>query len=678
MDIRCNNCFNLYDSEFEMCPYCGYSKGDPAQEPYFLVPGTVLAGRYTIGKAVGFGGFGITYKSWDNQLESVVAIKEYYPSGIVNRPPGTSELILFSGEKRKEFEFGLSRFIEEARNTTKFNSCENIVNVYEYFEENNTAYFVMEFLDGVNLSEYLSMNGGKLPLETSLDIIFKICNALKYVHEAGFIHRDISPDNIFMCKNGAVKLIDFGAARFSSEEEKSFTIILKPGFAPPEQYEQVSDQGPKTDVYALGATLYYIMTGVKPDESSNRKIQDIVEEPNKIDSSIPQYINDTILKAMAMEPSLRFESVDDFEKSLRKQIKVTSLKKEKQTRKRKRLAGIMSLAAVLVVIATIFGANVKKKSEVIKLDAANITIWYTASEGDAIDEAYKKVIAEFAEVEEHKDVKITAKCFPAGRYDYELSLAINSGKTPSLFMSTNLDDTSLEKTADIKTILFPENQGKIYFLINSFLTGGVKDCYYLDDYEKLFPTHRQIPVSFNLPVLYINTSKSSAKDIKSVSSYKDIAQYIENGETVLVSPLLIDFFKNQFGAPKTATFTEGTVDDFTQGEYSFFLGDTSAYFNVRKMLSDGTGIPKVAEIKMKNLPCEFNTLWSVGTQEKNEKAAACRLLSFLLTANAQSRIYGRSNSEKALPINKDALAAIAETYEDLRFIDHSVKNSTVD
>ena len=181
MDVRCNNCFNIYDSEFEMCPYCGYSKGDPAQEPYFLVPGTVLAGRYTIGKAVGFGGFGITYKSWDNQLESVVAIKEYYPSGIVNRPPGTGELILFSGEKRKEFEFGLSRFIEEARNTTKFNSCENIVNVYEYFEENNTAYFVMEFLDGMNLSEYITVNGGKLPLDTSLDIIFKICNVYRPV-----------------------------------------------------------------------------------------------------------------------------------------------------------------------------------------------------------------------------------------------------------------------------------------------------------------------------------------------------------------------------------------------------------------------------------------------------------------------------------------------------------------
>ena len=657
-----------------MCPYCGYSKGDPAQEPYFLTPGTVLSGRYTIGKAVGFGGFGITYKAWDNQLESVVAIKEYYPSGIVNRPPGTSELILFSGEKRKEFEFGLSRFIEEARNTTKFNSCENIVNVYEYFEDNNTAYFVMEFLDGMNLSEYISVNGGKLPLDTGLDITFKICNALKQVHEAGFIHRDISPDNIFMCKNGAVKLIDFGAARFSSEEEKSFTIILKPGFAPPEQYEQVSDQGPKTDVYALGATLYYIITGVKPDESSNRKIQDIVEEPNKLDDSIPQYINDTILKAMAMEPSLRFESVDEFEKSLRKEIKVTSLKKEKKLRKRKRLAGILSLATVLVMIAAVFGANVKKKAEAIKLEDAEISVWYVANEGDDIDASYRKAIEEFTK--EYKNVKINIKCFPAGRYDYELSLLKDSGKLPSLFMSSYQTEEVLKKTADINSVLFPEDLGKMYFLINSFLSGSVKDYYYLSDYESLFPDHKQIPASFNLPVLYINSSKSGAKDLKAVSSYKDIAEYIAAGETIIVNPALVEFYEKGFNAPQ-GTFTEGTDELFAEGDYSFYFGDTSSYFDIRKMLSAGTGVPRVVEIKVKGLPCTFNTLWSVGATKENENAAACRLLSFLLTANAQSIIYGRSNSEKALPINKDAIAAIEGIYEELKFIENSIKNSAV-
>ena len=128
---------------------------------------------------LGFGGFGITYKAWDKKLDSVVAIKEYYPSGIVNRPPGTNKLLLFSGRKKKEFEYGLVRFIDEARNMTKFNAHKNIVNVYEYFEENNTAYIVMEFLDGCALDEYMKDNGGKLSVDRSLEIIFNICNALK-------------------------------------------------------------------------------------------------------------------------------------------------------------------------------------------------------------------------------------------------------------------------------------------------------------------------------------------------------------------------------------------------------------------------------------------------------------------------------------------------------------------
>ncbi|MBR4766157.1 MAG: hypothetical protein IK085_05250, partial [Clostridia bacterium] len=139
----------------------------------------------------------------------------------------------------------------------------------------------------------------------------------------------------------------------------------------------------------------------------------------------------------------------------------------------------------------------------------------------------------------------------------------------------------------------------------------------------------------------------------------------------------IDFFTNQFGASALSDNIVGDVESFTDGECSLYFGDTSDYFEVRKMLSEGVGVPKVAEIDIENLPYTFYTLWSIGTQDENENTAAGRLLQFLLTANAQSIIYGRSNSEKALPINKDALAAITSTYEDLDFISKSVKNSTV-
>ena len=148
MGKRCNGCFEIYDENFEICPECGYFDGAEPREPNHLCVGTVLTERYIVGNVLGFGGFGITYKAWDSKLDSVVAIKEYYPSGIVNRPPGTKNLLLFSGHRKREFEHGLLRFVEEARNMTNFNTHRNIVNVYEYFEENNTAYIVMEFLDG--------------------------------------------------------------------------------------------------------------------------------------------------------------------------------------------------------------------------------------------------------------------------------------------------------------------------------------------------------------------------------------------------------------------------------------------------------------------------------------------------------------------------------------------------
>ena len=224
MDIRCKNCFKIFDNEYARCPFCGYSDGEPPKELYHLYPGTELLGRYVIGEVLGFGGFGITYKAWDKKFETILAIKEYYPSGIVNRNPGESEVILFTGKKKDIFDNGLVRFLDEAKNMAKFSQNNNIVNVFEYFEDNNTGYIVMEFLEGISLNSYLLKQTQKLPIDEIMTITMSVCSALKELHAIGIIHRDISPDNIFMCSNGKIKLIDFGAARFSLNEEKKMTI----------------------------------------------------------------------------------------------------------------------------------------------------------------------------------------------------------------------------------------------------------------------------------------------------------------------------------------------------------------------------------------------------------------------------------------------------------------------
>ena len=268
MIVKCYDCFKDYDDKYEVCPHCGYIPRSDKREANHLPLGTVLKDRYIIGRTCGFGGFGVTYKAFDMQLENIVAIKEYFPNGTVNRVPGTENIVMFSGNRLKEFNYGLSRFLDEARTTAKYSSHKNIVNVLDYFEANKTAYIVMEFLDGITLEKFLetSTDGTeKLDIQQAVDIALNICNALKTIHKDGVIHRDVAPDNIFLCLNNTIKLFDFGAARFSLDKDKLLTVILKPGYAPVEQYveqdEKVNNQGPWTDIYALGATLYKLVTG---------------------------------------------------------------------------------------------------------------------------------------------------------------------------------------------------------------------------------------------------------------------------------------------------------------------------------------------------------------------------------------------------------------------------------
>ena len=210
----CYNCFREYDAELGFCPYCGYSSDENLSDDYLLAPGSMLLDRYIIGKAVGSGGFGNVYKAWDRKLETIVAVKEYYPQSIVNRIPGTAEVVLVSGKNRKEFEYGKSRLLQEARNIAKFSSHKNIVNVFEFFEENNTSYMVMEYLHGMPLNKYLKECGGKLDTETATFVVSAVCDALLPLHKAGIIHRDISPDNIYVCENKVITLFDFGTAEF--------------------------------------------------------------------------------------------------------------------------------------------------------------------------------------------------------------------------------------------------------------------------------------------------------------------------------------------------------------------------------------------------------------------------------------------------------------------------------
>ena len=233
----CGNCFHELHTSGP-CPLCGYDgTGKDKKHPQALRPGAILNGRYIVGRVLGQGGFGITYLALDNPSGERVAIKEYYPSELAGRGLDGCTVAIHSEERAENFAYGKAQFLEEARTLAAVSGSGSIVRIYSYFEENGTAYFAMEYVEGVPLDEYLRQKSGHLTAQEAETLFLPLMAALETVHKKGIVHRDIAPDNLIVTGDGTVKLIDFGAARYSTgEKSKSLDVILKHGFAPYEQY----------------------------------------------------------------------------------------------------------------------------------------------------------------------------------------------------------------------------------------------------------------------------------------------------------------------------------------------------------------------------------------------------------------------------------------------------------
>lgn len=282
-----------------------------------LKPGVILKERYKIEEVIGAGGFGITYRAWDPLLQSYVAIKEYYPSGIATRSADSSKVCVPVGQEQREYHRGRIRFLKEAQDVARFQSEPNIVSIYDYLEENDTAYMVMEYLHGCTLKQYIREHGGRLDTDHILHICLSVLDALAVVHKAGMIHRDISPENIFICEDLTVKLIDFGAAKqVYLDGEQTMSVVLKPGYAPPEQYAKKDKQGPWTDIYALGATLCFAATGEKPEESFGRVLEDTIKPVCEVNPEIPRAMSQVIMRAMSVKIEDRYQTVEAMREAL--------------------------------------------------------------------------------------------------------------------------------------------------------------------------------------------------------------------------------------------------------------------------------------------------------------------------------------------------------------------------
>jgi serine/threonine protein kinase len=239
-----------------------------------LQSGTELVGDFRIERMLGAGGFGITYLADEIALHRRVTIKEYFPSDFAARAGGI-EAGPRSQDCAGDYRWGLDRFIEEAQTLAKFNHP-NIVRVYRYFRANNTGYMVLHFEEGLSFKSWLK-GLGRAPRQKELDgIVAPLLDALEIIHKSDFLHRDIAPDNIIIRKDGQPVLIDFGSARREiAAHSKTVSALVKPGYSPYEQYAETSrQQGPWTDIYALGATLYHAVTGKRPSDSPSRMVKD--------------------------------------------------------------------------------------------------------------------------------------------------------------------------------------------------------------------------------------------------------------------------------------------------------------------------------------------------------------------------------------------------------------------
>ena len=297
-----------------------------------LRKGTRLIGRYTIEGVLGQGGFGITYLGIDELHEKKVAIKEFFPQGIVTRNIEYQDTVTvtFVGEK-DNYEKGKERFLKEARTMAKFSKDEGIVKALDFFEINNTAYIVMEYLEGITLKQYLRENKRIAP-EDLIELLVPLIESLDEIHSQGMIHRDISPDNIMVLPDGRIKLMDFGAARDYTEfGEKSLSIVLKPGYAPPEQYQTHGVQGPWTDIYALCATMYKCITGENPPDAIERVMDDSLKKISEFGIAIPPQEEAAIIKGMSVSAKDRYQDIKDFCEDLYGGYEETSVSENKES-----------------------------------------------------------------------------------------------------------------------------------------------------------------------------------------------------------------------------------------------------------------------------------------------------------------------------------------------------------
>lgn len=522
MNDLCMFCFRV-KGQYEVCPYCGHVEGTPPLQPYHLMPGTILGEHFITGPVIGEGGFGITYRCYDQMLGVVVAIKEFYPAGMVTRSAGEQQVRLLFGRQAAHYRAHLKRFMTEAQSIARFGKAKDIVNVYDYFEANGTAYIVMEYLEGTLLKKYLE-DRGKVECDAAVNIMLSLTGAIKKIHAEGIVHRDISPDNIFISDDASIKLFDFGSAYFMEDTgDIKVDIIVKEGYSAPELYRKDGKQGYVSDVYSAGAILYQLITGIKPQAASKREIHDELQSPMALGITIEPNLDRTIMEALAVSPELRIQSIMQFEESLnnRRMAEYPEQKAKKKKNAKLLKTGLLAAAVMVTGVAVVLGITLFKPENPMFHDSiekgTKITIWVDDEEtkedlemiagmgssssnaggeftnmGKGTDEKTKKVVTDNKNVAE---ITVAVK----ENLPEELEKVKNTKDMPDMFISDQVDLSRFDVVNLKENVYEALDQEKYYFLS--------EECY-----KNYFPDADRMPTRLDTLLYYAYDVENSEKE----------------------------------------------------------------------------------------------------------------------------------------------------------------------
>lgn len=621
----CFRCFKV-KGDYEVCPHCGYIEDTKAKEVYQLAPGTMLRERYIIGAGIGFGGFGITYKAYDTVLSIVVAVKEFYPAGLVNRGEGEVKVGIFSGDKEQEFRRQLARFLEEAKNLASFSKEKDIINVYDYFEENQTAYIIMEYVDAPLLKTRLREEG-RMSAETAEGYMVAILNALSKIHAHGIIHKDISPDNIFLTGEKEVKIFDFGAAKFEgTQTERTEVVVVKAGYTPPEQYRSKNEQGFFMDVYAAGAVFYEMLTGEKPMDAPDRAVEDELTKPSEYQIQISEYTERVILKALALRPEQRFQTAEEFRDAIVRQKRVELPQEElEKNRRRKKILTVSSTVTIVVMgillllSQTVFSG--RGKLNVADIKETQLEVWLCAVDESAGQEM-KQVFLESVE-KECPQLKVSVRVMPQEEYQEEIQQAAAQGKLPEVFCT---DGIAAEEYCEELSVLMRTIRRSSYLYLDE-LAGGT-----------LF----ELPTAVQVGVVYADQKKAEelpeALELKSLEERGKSLAYLDEG----------DVFAGFGDEDEEGSLVIGDLSDLGRVKAATVEQMPPTDFAVLPVLKGGKLVGLVENCYGVNKRADANT-----------KKAGMFLLSLLLSDGMQSVSY--MDNEDGIPLNRAVLEDYKET-----------------